>query len=384
MAVLQQAAAPLLRRGDIEVIDRRYETMTSKERVVLAINHEEPDRVPVNYQTNPAIDARLKSHLGLQHDDDEGLYEILGVDLRSMYPQYTGAPLHTCDREDRRVDPLYGWVTRYVNNNYGGYWDFCDFPLRDADEEAVSQWKMPDPDDFDYDELIKQAKAKKSYALHLGNSGLACIMNTAGFLRGMEQVFYDLATDDPAGLLLIDRIMESQFKKFERELDKVGKLVDLVWIGEDLGTQRAPLITREMLHKYIFPWHKKFIDVASCFDLPVMMHTCGSSSWAYEDYIAAGLKGVETLQPEVAGMSPGYLKDTFGGRLFFHGCISTTGPLAFGTKDDVINDVREKLEIMMPGGGYILSPTHQIQDNTPPENIIAMYATAHDYGRYRK
>jgi uroporphyrinogen decarboxylase len=114
----------------------------------------------------------------------------------------------------------------------------------------------------------------------------------------------------------------------------------------------------------------------------VIIHTCGSSSWVYEDFIEMGFTGVDTLQPEAANMSPEYLKRTFGGRLAFHGCISTAGPVAYGTVDEVVEDVRRTLEIMMPGGGYCLSPTHALQDNSPTENVVAMYDAAHRYGVY--
>lgn len=364
------------------IVDRSYETMSAKARVVRAINHEKPDRVPINYMTNAAIDERLKSYLGLKKDDNEGLLKMLGVDFRGMEAWYTGVPLHTTTREDRHVDPLHGWVTRYVENESGGYWDYCDFPLINAEEDEIAAWKFPNPDDFDYDGLYRRVREKSEFALHLGNPGLGCVINTIGFLRGMEQTLMDLACDEPAGLLLIEKLMNFQLGVFERELDKVGQLVDMVWIGEDLGTQHTPLISNEILQKHILPWHKKFIDMAAVYNLPVMMHTCGSSSWAYEDYIKAGLKGVETLQPEATNMSPEYLKNTFGGRLFFHGCISTAGSLAYGTVDDIENDVKQTLEIMMPGGGYLFSPTHQIQDNSPVENVVAMYNAAHMLGRY--
>ena len=363
-------------------VNRGYEAMTSKMRVLKAINHEKPDRVPLNYMTNQMIDERLKAHLGLSSNDTEGLLCALGVDFRGMYPSYTGAPIHTTDRKDRRVNPEYGFVTRYIANKDGGYWDYCDFPLIEANEEEASRWRVPNPDDFNYNGLLDKAKSNGDFALHLGSPGMACIINTIGFLRGMEQVLIDLITDEPAGLILIEKLMNFQLGCLERQLAKVGKLVDFVWIGEDLGTQHSPLISKEMFHKHILPWHRKFIDMASSYSLPVMIHTCGASSWTYEDYIKAGIKGVETLQPEAAGMSPKYLKDTFGGRLFFHGCISTAGPLAYGTVDDVITNVRETLEIMMPGGGYILSPTHQIQDNSPVDNVMAMYNAAHEFGRY--
>ena len=142
------------------------------------------------------------------------------------------------------------------------------------------------------------------------------------------------------------------------------------------------MISVDLYRKHIRPLHQKFIDLAKSFNLPVMIHTCGSSSWAYEDFIEMGINVVDTLQPEAVNMSPAYLKKAFGGRLAFHGCISTAGPVAYGTVDEVIRNCRETLEIMMPGGGYCFSPTHALQDNSPLENVLAMYETAHRCGVY--
>ena len=367
---------------DNNYIDRGYETMTSKKRFLRTIKYEKPDRVPINYHSNPGVDARLKSHFGLSHGDGEGLARALGVDFRGIGAPYAGKPVHSSDRPDRMADPMYGWVLRYIEHTSGGYWDYCDFPLMEAGEEAVAKWKLPNPDDFDYGATVAQAKAKKDFALHLGGAGTGCIINTAGFLRGMEQALVDLITDDPAGLLLIKKITEFQYAVLERELDRAGKYVDFVWMGEDLGTQHTPLISMEVFRKHILPVHAKFFGLAASYGLPVMIHTCGSSSWAYEEYIKAGLKGVDTLQPEAANMDPAYLKKNFGGRLFFHGCISTAGPVAFGTEGETEADCKNVLDIMMPGYGYCFSPTHSLQDNSPVANVVAAYRTAHAYGRY--
>ena len=364
-------------------IDRGYETLSSKERFQRTIHGEQPDRVPIDYHSNPAVDARLKAFFGLGPDDDEGLRNALGVDFRAISAPFTGAPLHTASQEGRFADPMYGWITRYIEHESGGYWDYCDFPLAEAEEEEVAAWPFPDADDFEYGALTEQVKANKGHALYLGNSSLGCVINNIGFLRGMEQTLIDLVTDEPAGILLIDKLMDCHFKRFERELDKVGKEIDFVWMGEDLGTQNSQLIGRDTFLKHILPRHKKFIDLAASYNLPVLLHTCGSSSWAYEDYIGAGLKGVDTLQPEAANMSPRYLKDTFGGRLFFHGCISTAGPIAFGTVEETVQSCKDILDVMMPGYGYCFSPTHSLQDNSLVENVVAAYQTAHSYGRYR-
>ncbi|MCY3024141.1 MAG: hypothetical protein NTW87_34630 [Planctomycetota bacterium] len=356
-------------------------TMTSKDRVLAAFARQKPDRVPINYDANPGIDRRLKQHFGLKPDDGEGLRDALGVDFRGVGAPYRGHRLHA-EKPERRVDPLWGWVTRFVEHGSGSYWDFCDFPLKDASEETVARWPMPSPDDYDYSGIAKVCRKHRKYAVHLGNPGLACIMNTAGFLRGMERVFMDLALDDPAGLLLIDRMLAIQLEVTRRELEAAKGGVDFMWVGEDLGTQRGPLISMAMFQKHIKPRHKPFFDLAKAHSLPVMIHTCGSSSWTYDEYIGMGLTAADTLQPEAKDMSPEYLKRRFGDRLAFHGCISTAGPVAFGSVKDVVKDCRKTLEVMMPGGGYCFAPTHALQDNSPTENVLAMYETAHKYGRY--
>ncbi len=357
--------------------------MTSKERVRLTLAGGQADRVPVNYEANPGIDRRLKRHFGLEPSDGEGLRRALEVDFRPVGAPYKGPKLHE-DIPERgvRVDD-WGIHRRFVEHESGGYWDYCDFPLRDADEETVASWPMPSPDDHDYSGVRAACERNREYGLSVGNPGLGCIINTAGFHRSMEQVFCDLALDDPAGLLLIDRFLAIQLEVARRTLEAAPRgAIDFLWMGEDLGTQQGPLIGMDMLRKHILPRHKPFFDLAAAYDLPVMMHTCGSSSWAYEAYIAMGLKAVDTLQPEARDMSPEHLKRTFGGRLAFHGCISTAGPVATGTVEEAAACCRETLEVMMPGGGYCFAPTHALQDNSPTANVVAMYETARSHGRY--
>ena len=357
------------------------EKMTSKQRVRSALARRQPDRVPINYGANPGIDRRLKEHFGLAPDDSEQLRQALGVDIRGIGAPYKGPRLHA-EVPDRHVEAQWGVRTRYIAHETGGYWDYCDFPLMDADVVVVAAWPMPSPDDFDYSGVAAACRAKAAYAVHVGSPGLGCVMNTAGFLSNMEQMFVDLITDDPAGLLLIKRRMDIEFEVAGRTLAAAEGGIDFMWIGEDLGTQQGPIISMDIFRRHIKPYHQRLIDLADSYRIPVMIHTCGSSSWAYEEYIRMGLAAVDTLQPEAKDMSPAYLKRTFGGRLAFHGCISTAGPVADGTVEEVVANCRETLEIMMPGGGYCFAPTHCLQDNSPTENVVAMYETAHRFGRY--
>jgi uroporphyrinogen decarboxylase len=356
--------------------------MTSKERVLTALHRQEPDRVPLNYASNPGIDSRLKAHFGLEPTDSEGLNQALGVDFRGLWPAYTGPRLHE-DLPDRgiKVDD-WGIHRRWVEHPSGGYWDYCDFPLRDATEDQVAAWPMPNPDHFDYSKVAENCRTNRAFCVFAGGAGLGDIINSSGMIRNMEQVLVDLITDEPAGLLLAKRRCQIHLAILERTLAAAKGGVDLVWMGEDLGTQIAPIISLDLYRKHIKPLHKTFIDLATSFNLPVIVHTCGSSSWVYEDFIEMGVTAVDTLQPEAANMSPDYLKKTFGGRLAFHGCISTAGPLALGTPDEVRDYCKHTLDIMMPGGGYCMAPTHQIQDNSPVENVVAMYETGKTYGRY--
>jgi len=201
-------------------------------------------------------------------------------------------------------------------------------------------------------------------------------------IRTMEQTLVDLITDDPAGLAFVDRKLKIMLEVTRRTLEAAQGGIDVLWLAEDLGSQIGPMISLELFRKHIRPRHQPFVDLAHEFGAVAIEHTCGSSSWAYDDFIEMGIHAVDTLQPEAANMSPAYLKRRFGHALAFHGCISTAGPLASGSVDDVVRDVRQTLDVMMPGGGYCLAPTHCMQDNTPTENAVAMYEAARRWGRY--
>jgi uroporphyrinogen decarboxylase len=357
-------------------------TMKPKERVLVTFARQMPDRVPINYMTNEGIDARLKEHFGLSLDDDEGLYRALGVDFRGIDVPYVGPKLHA-DIPERgvKVDD-WGIHRRWIAHETGGYWDYCDFPLANASEAEVAAWPMPDPDDYDYSRVLEQCQASAEYAVFIGGTGQADVINKGGMLRGTEQSLVDLITEDPAGLLLARRRTDIQLEVLQRTLEAAHGGIDFLWMGEDLGTQSGPLISLELYRTLLRPIHQRFVDLALSFNIPVMIHSCGSSSWAYREFIDMGISVVDTLQPEAAHMAPAYLKETFGAALAFHGCVSTAGPIAAGTVEQTRADCRRTLEVMMPGGGYCLAPTHKLQDNSPTENVVALYETARQFGVY--
>lgn len=245
--------------------------MTSRERVLRAVARCEPDRVPINYSANPDIDRRLKQHFGLDPEDGEGLLQALGVDFRGLHAPYRGPRRHDdCPERGVKVDH-WGIHRRYIEHGSGGYWDYCDFPLRDADEETVANWPMPEPDDYDYSGVFDQCVRFEHYAIN-GSAGYGDIINGNGMLRSMEQTFIDLITDNPAGLLLADRRLAIQLEVTERILDAAKGRADFMWLGEDLGTQAGPIISMDIFKKHIRPRYEKFCDLAKAHGLFVMMH----------------------------------------------------------------------------------------------------------------
>lgn len=356
--------------------------MTSKQRVLATLASQQPDRVPIDYFANAGIDGRLKAHFGLRPDDDERLRHQLQVDFRAVWAPYRGPKLHADIPERGILCDEWGIRRTWVAHASGGYWDYCDFPLQEATEEMVAAWPLPSPDDFDYSGVKAACDRVRDYGVYTGNAGVPDVINMNGMLRTMEQVLVDLITDDPAGMLLTRRRLDIQFEVMRRTLEAARGGIDFVWLGEDLGTQIGPTLSLELYRRQLRPLHQRFVDLAKSFGLSVMVHSCGSSSWVFEDFIAMGIKAVDTLQPEAKNMEPAYLKSHFGGRLAFHGCISTAGPVAYGTAAETAAYCRHTLDIMMPGGGYCFSPTHMLQDNSPTENVLAMYETAWKYGKY--
>lgn len=304
-------------------------TMTSKARVQTVLARGIPDRIPMDYITNAGIDWRLKDHFGLKPDDGEGLLQALHVDFRMVGVAYTGPRIYP-EIPGRNVNPVNGIRTRWIEHESGGYWDFCDFRMAEVSDEEIANWKMPAPDDFDYSKMMDACARYPGYGLVVGNPGSGDIINSTGMLRGMELVLIDLATDNPALLTYIDRKVNLDVEILRRMLEAVQGAIDCLWIGEDLGTQIGPMISREMYRQHLRPRHQRLVDLGKMFEIPVMVHSCGSSSWVYDDFIEMGVGVVDTPQPEAKDMAPAYLKQRYGEGLAFHGRFPRRGRWRMG------------------------------------------------------
>ncbi|MFW6039345.1 MAG: uroporphyrinogen decarboxylase family protein [bacterium] len=354
--------------------------MQPKDRVATAFAHREPDRVPIDYAANREIDERFKAHFGLNPDDDEGLRRKIGVDFRKCWASLMRDDLYPVEPGTRVT--TWGAPMKWIEHTAGGYWDYFGWPLQNATLDEVEAWPFPTADDFAFDHLTDDCRRWRDYFIILGGPGVGDIINQTGMLRTMEQVMVDLMTDDPAGLRLIDRRHEVELEILERAIRAADGMADMVMIGEDLGSQRGPLISMDLFRKHIRPRLQRYVDLAMRYDLPVIMHSDGSVDWVYPELIDMGISAVNAVQIECAGMEPASLKARFGDHLSFHGVWPTTGVLAHGTVEQAVDEVKHLMEMMKPGGGFAIAPAHQLQSNTPVENLVAAYEAIHAFGRY--
>jgi uroporphyrinogen decarboxylase len=182
---------------------------------------------------------------------------------------------------------------------------------------------------------------------------------------------------------LMDKIVEWDIALLDGILSEIGECIEYQWIGDDWGVQHGPLIAPKMFRDIVAPRFKKIIDfIKSKTKAKVIYHTCGATYWVMEDLIEIGVDIVQPLQANAAGNEdPEKLKKEFGGRMIFHGNTNNQG-VFHKSKEEVIADALYRIRHLAPGGGYIFSSGHNIQANMPPENILALFETAREYGTY--
>lgn len=356
--------------------------MTSRERVRAAIEHQPMGRVPANYLGTPEVNSGLRRYFGLPEDVDSrpgdvaecdwDIHAQLGTDLRTLRLHYQGPPIPRFD--DGRVQNIYGVIRRPVRNEAGLYMESCHWPYAGFQTIAdVEAHPWPDPAWFDYHELRAQCRQFDDYAIVYGSPGNVDMINGAAFGRGFEQTIMDIATEDPAGLAIMEKRFEFCREQTRRALAACGGRIDIVWMGDDYGTQKGLLVSPAKWRKLFRPKLRAMIDLAHGYGAKLMLHSCGSTRAIWPDFVEIGLDIYDTVQPEAAGMAAEELAAEFGSRICLHGTISTQKTLPFGTPRSVALEVRKRIESFGSRGGLIVAPSHNIQPDTPVENVLAIY-----------
>ena len=385
--------------------------MNARERVLTALNHQEPDRVPIDFAgtgvTTICYQAydELRKYLGYKpigyrHEDlgaaawagvvtpHTEIYDRLRSDVKMAgmgSPDTWKLDIHYGDQNDTYVDE---WGTTVVRPKGGHYFDYRIFPIQSGTVEAVKAWKSwPDPNNPGRWEGFRQrcldvrATGRALTAFSVFGGG---IFEQPARVMPMEEYYMGLASDPKFADLILGIMYDIYAAATERMLDEVGDILD-VWVyWDDMSGQNERLISPRFYHKHLKPLHRKLFDlVKSKTQAKIFFHCCGSARPWIPDLIDVGVDILNPVQTSAAGMDPVGLKRDFGKDItFWGGACNPQGALAFGTPEQVIDEVRRNIDALAPGGGFVLANVHNIQNLVPPENILAMFDTAYTYSCY--
>jgi uroporphyrinogen decarboxylase len=372
--------------------------MDSRERMSLALNHYEADRVPIDLSSrSSAIEEEayndLKKYLGIggktelfiraHAEVDEEILELFGVDTR--YVRDIPEDSWQTSGEEHLFIDAWGVPWRKPSSSY--YYDIERFIRSEITRDDIDKIQWPT---LLTDESIEKMK-NKAVQLHeqtrksiftdvLG----AGIFESAWYMRGFEKFMMDLALDEEFSQAYLDKILELQMEAYGKLLDAIGMYIEGILITDDLAMQDNLLMSPELYRKMIKPYQEKLFEFIQKRGVTVVYHTCGAIYPLLEDLVEIGVKVLHPVQLSAKGMDAKKLKKEFGDRLvFWGGGCNAQKTLQFGTPEEVREEVKQRIDAFAPGGGFVFAPEHCIQPGTPPENIIAMFETAKEYGRYR-
>jgi uroporphyrinogen decarboxylase len=376
--------------------------LSRRERFLKTLNHQEPDRVPIDLGSvgggiTDVAYSRVKEYLGIKGDEgttytttltvsqfDERVLLALNVDVRRVGLRGSKRRLGRVEQPDGSWADEWGIFYRKA----GYYNQIVKNPLRNATVADLARHPWPDPADPSLVEgLAAQARnlyEGTDFALS-AKSVSGGIFQTCCRLRSMEQFLMDMLIDKPFARELLARVEESVLSLTDALLTAAGPYVQMVETQDDLGTQRAPLISPALYREMIQPCHANLsalIKKKTDGKARVFLHSDGSIFDVLPDVIDAGIEVLNPLQPHAAKMDPKGLKGAFGDKLVFHGGLDQQQTIPFGTPEEAAADVRRVIRALAPKGGYIFAPCHNLQPDVPPENIVAIYRAAAEYGVY--
>ncbi|MDO8686091.1 MAG: uroporphyrinogen decarboxylase family protein [Clostridiales bacterium] len=347
--------------------------MNNKERVLRAVRHENTDRVPLFYRDIPTVEQRLLKDLKLQNRDE--LLKYFDIDFRWVEPLYIGPDLV---KKNGNILDIWGVEYKYIKTENGCYWKNISFPLLESnDPDMLDNYPWPCVEWFDFSSLECQLEKYRNYAIMTapGNASPSPLGVTQELI-GMERAMTDMLLNPEYFLKLTEKILDFELKFIEKLFSTTDGRIDFFRIGDDFGTQRGLLMSPQLWQQFIQPSLTAMSIIAKQCGAYYYHHSCGAVSELIPLLIETGVDVLDPLQVQAVGMSPGRLKKDFGKQICFSGGVDEQEVLNNGTPEDVESHVNNLLNIMAYGGGFIIGPTHNFQDDIPTENIVSMYRTA--------
>ncbi len=384
------------------------ETMTSRERLLKTLNHQIPDRVPIDlggFQTgiHKRAYAELLSYLGIEEEiiildpvqqlakPSEEVLKRFRVDTRYICAH--GPDDFKGQIEQNTRD---GKLWHDLKDEFGVVWsmpdeqllymDISHHPLADATVGDIEDYPFPDGSDPSRFTGVRQTalqmRSETPYAISTGIGGV--VYEYCWYMRGLERWFID-TIDNPAFCeAMLDQTLKFWMDYYTGFMREVGDIVDVVMIGDDLAGQSGPLFSPDFYREIVKPRQKKLVrHIKSLTKAKIWYHTCGSCFEYIPELIDNGIDILNPVQIGLVNMEPQKLKDMFGSQIsLWGGGIDAQHVLAFAGPGEIREHVRRNLEIFKPGGGYVFNNVHNIQFGVPAENIVALFDAAYEFGFY--
>ncbi|MDR1089878.1 MAG: hypothetical protein LBL79_02280 [Prevotella sp.] len=371
--------------------------MNSRERFFTALNHKEPDRIPLDLGAGKACNfnvnfyKELLKYFGIEEEIifaekrsqtiivSDTMLEKLECDVRKPYPFFKkgASPKEWEDKDYYYMKNNFGSTMRMPKVD-GHYYDVWKMPLADATEEEDANYQWPSAPEIHPDGVTRAKKYQAAgypvtFDQHMGNG----LLQNGPRLYGYENWFSMLIEEEDRANRNLDKLLELKMKFFDNVIEAFGDAVDVLVENDDLGTQVAPFISLDIFRKYFKPrWKILFDHIKTKSKAKIEFHSDGAMSVFIPDLIDAGVDILNPLQISCKGMDPARIKKEFGKDLsFWGGGVETQSVLPFGTPEEVRENVKRNIEALRKDGGFIFSTVHNVQEGVPIKNFIAMWET---------
>ena len=383
--------------------------MNSRERLLISLDHREPDRIPFDLGSiqvtgiHEIAYRNLRQALGLPETTtnlcdtiqqlatvEEDVVEQLGIDVRGLYPLNS----HNWNIVEEDVGEYWAYhdewgITHHRPKERGYYYSIVEVPLPkfDITEQEIEQYPWPDMGaHWRVAGLREQAERYRAagYAVVLKDA-FAGILEFAQRVVGMENLLLMMGIDEKRACSLFDKMLDLKLAYWRTALKELGDLVDVVTYADDYGTQVSQLISPAMFRKQLKPRVRQVFELQAQLapHAKRLFHSDGNVRPLIPDFIEMGVDILNPVQATATGMDPTDLKREFGQDLvFWGGGVDTQGILPSGTPQKVKDDVKRNIDALAAGGGYVFNTVHNIQADVPPENILAMWEALQEYGAY--